>query len=120
MKDDRIYLTHIAEGLKTILMYVEHVDYVAFMKDRKTQDACIRQFEVIGEATKRLSSDFRQRFPQVQWKYLAKMRDKLIHDYIDVDLEIVWQTISVDVVPTLIKIEFINTTIESGLSDQID
>jgi uncharacterized protein with HEPN domain len=48
------------------------------------------------------------------------MRDKLIHDYIDVDLEIVWQTISVDVVPTLIEIEFINTTIESGLSDQID
>ena len=120
MKDDKIYLTHIPDGLRTILLYVDDVDHGTFINDRKTQDACIRQFEVIGEATKRLSAEFRQQFPQVQWKYLAKMRDKLIHDYIDVDLEIVWQTISVDVVPTLIEIEFINTQIESGSLDSID
>jgi uncharacterized protein with HEPN domain len=61
------------------------------------QDAVIRQFEIIGEATKRLSVDFRARYPEVPWKDMAGMRDKLIHDYLNVDLRVVWDTVAKDV-----------------------
>ena len=107
MKDDRVYLLHIIGGLQKILDYTDGIEIGLFLTDQKTQDACIRQFEVIGEATKRLSDTFRGQFVQVKWKRLAQMRDKLIHDYIDVDLEIVWQTITNDVTPTLIEVESI-------------
>ena len=78
-----------------------------FLKDTRTQDACIRQFEIVGEATKRLSQTNRNRFTQIPWRSLAGMRDKLIHDYIQVDLAVVWATISNDVTPLLIELEAI-------------
>lgn len=59
-----------------------------------TQDAVVRQLEIIGEATKRISIDLRNKNPQVPWSDMAGMRDVLIHNYIDVDLDIVWKTAS--------------------------
>jgi uncharacterized protein with HEPN domain len=58
------------------------------------QDADVRQLEIIGEVTKRISKDLRNKNPQVPWSDMAGMRDILIHDYIDVDIEIVWKTAS--------------------------
>lgn len=111
MKDDKVYLEHIMDSLRKILDYAQELSLDAFLKDTKTQDACIRQLEVIGEATKRLSMSTRQRFVQVPWKDMAGMRDKLIHDYIQVDLMIVWVTISEEATPLLIKIEQIYSTL---------
>ncbi len=66
------------------------------------QDAAIRQLEIVGEATKRISRDFKEKIPYLPWKDMAGMRDKLIHDYIDVDVWIVYHTAMQDV-PQLLE-----------------
>lgn len=111
MNEDLVYLEHMLESLRKILAYTTGYDRFAFLADPKTQDACIRQFEVIGEATKRLSMGLRTQFPTVPWKDMAGMRDKLIHDYIDVDMDVVWQTASDDVPALLAEIETIYETL---------
>ncbi|MBD2756971.1 HepT-like ribonuclease domain-containing protein [Spirosoma validum] len=111
MKDDKVYLEHIIDSLKKILNYAEDLSLDAFLNYTKTQDACIRQLEVIGEATKQLSKPLRQRFMRAPWKDMAGMRDKLIHDYIQVDLLIVWITVSEEATPLLIDIEQVYNTL---------
>ena len=61
------------------------------------QDAVIRNFEVIGEATKKLSKSFIQAHPEFPWTDMAGMRDKLIHDYFDIDIDVIWKTIEADI-----------------------
>jgi len=82
-----------------------------FLTDSKTQDACVRQLEIAGEATKRLSMPLRDRFTNVPWKDMAEMRDRLIHQYIDVDLDIIWLTVTEEATPLLITIENILYTL---------
>jgi len=67
-------------------------DHQSFSQDNLTQDAVIRQLEIIGEATKRISGEFRSKNPQVPWSDMSGMRDVLIHDYLEVDIDIVWRT----------------------------
>ncbi|MDQ3846768.1 MAG: DUF86 domain-containing protein [Bacteroidota bacterium] len=74
-----------------------------FVSNKLVQDAVIRNFEIIGEASKNISVDFRTLYPHIPWKQMAGMRDKLIHHYITVDLDAVWTTIT-DELPDL-KIE---------------
>jgi uncharacterized protein with HEPN domain len=75
----------------------------AFSADDKTVYAVIRALEVVGEATKRIPQDVRDRFPDVPWRSMAGIRDKLIHDYITVNLEVVWKTVTEDV-PALLPL----------------
>ena len=71
-----------------------------FLNNRLVQDAVIRNFEIIGEATKNLDEDFRRSHPHVEWKKMAGMRDKLIHDYIGVDTWAVWGVVE-NILPEL-------------------
>lgn len=103
MKDDTIYLEHIENNLKRIIFYASGISREAFLENIQLQDACIRQIEIMGEATKRVSDSFKERHSEVPWKDMAAMRDKLIHDYIDVDLNIVYQTVAVDI-PLLLPV----------------
>ncbi|MGQ4914463.1 MAG: DUF86 domain-containing protein [Candidatus Asgardarchaeia archaeon] len=96
-KSDVIYLKHILDSINRIEQYTENVDYDSFMINTMVQDAVIRQLEIIGEATKRLSKDFRETHPLIPWKDIAGMRDKLIHDYLGVDIDAVWETIKKDI-----------------------
>ncbi|MCS6846893.1 MAG: DUF86 domain-containing protein [Anaerolineae bacterium] len=64
------------------------------MEDAKTQDAVIRNLEIIGEATKHLSKEFRERHPDIPWKSMAGARDRLIHHYFGVNLDIVWRIVT--------------------------
>jgi len=105
MKDDTIYLEHIENNLNRIVSYASGISQEAFLKNTQLQDACIRQIEIMGEATKRISDTFKEKPPEVPWKDMAGMRDKLIHDYLDVDLNIVYQTIVVDIPGLLPVIE---------------
>ena len=97
MKDDSIYLEHIEQNLKRIILYASGITEEEFLENIQLQDACIRQIEILGEATKKISDTFKESHPEVPWKDMAGMRDKLIHDYLDVDLNIVYQTVAVDI-----------------------
>ncbi|MBI5474509.1 MAG: DUF86 domain-containing protein [Ignavibacteriae bacterium] len=89
-KNDRIYLTHIVQSVAAIREFTENMNLDQFLADLKTQDAVMRRLEIIGEATKRVSEAFRQQHSEVPWKKMAGMRDKLIHDYMGIDLTTVW------------------------------
>jgi len=97
MKDDLIYIERILNSIERIQSYISKVDQTTFSDDFITQDAVVRQLEIIGEATKRVSQDFRTKHPDIPWADMAGMRDVLIHDYIDVDFNIVWNTASEDI-----------------------
>lgn len=81
MKDDRVYLEHIANSFRKLLEYAEGMTLEEFLADSKTQDACVRQLEIAGEATKRVSMPLQERFADIPWKDMAGMRDRLIHQY---------------------------------------
>ena len=94
MKDDLFYIENILQSITRIQLYISSKDYETFIEDFIVQDAVVRQLEIIGEATKRITKDFRNNNPEIPWADMAGMRDILIHDYIDVDLDIVWKTAS--------------------------
>ncbi len=104
MKDET-YLAHIVDAIDTIHEYVGDMSRNEFLDDEKTQDAVIRQFEIIGEAAKQLSEEVYEEMDTVPWQDVAKMRDRLIHGYFDVDDEIVWETIQKDLPGLLDEIE---------------
>lgn len=113
MNDDLTYLDHIANSFRKLLEYAEQMTLEEFLSDSKTQDACVRQLEIAGEATKRLSTRVRERFTDIPWKDIAGMRDRLIHQYIDVDLMVVWLVITDNATPLLISLESIIETLEN-------
>lgn len=92
MKDDRVYLLHIRDAINRILSYTAE-GKEAFFTDTRTQDAVIRNLEVIGEATKNLSVTVKESSPGVPWKTIAGMRDKMIHEYFGVNLQVVWEVV---------------------------
>ena len=94
-KDPRIYLAQILERIDRINGYTAEGKQ-AFFDDPRTQDAVIRNFEVIGEAAKRVPEDFRQNHPSVPWRELAGFRDILIHQYEGVSIPAVWRIIEKD------------------------
>lgn len=89
MKRDEVYLQHILDAIDRIIAYTED-GKAAFLKNSMMQDAVIRNLEVIGEATKALSRETRRQHRNIPWDDMAGMRDILIHHYMGVDLEIVW------------------------------
>ena len=95
MKDDRVYLEHIRDALDDIAKYTS-VGREAFFTDRMRQDATLRKLQVIGEAVKNVSEDIKSRQPQIPWKQIAGLRDKVVHDYFGVNLAIVWVVIDRD------------------------
>ena len=96
MKDDRVYLAHILDAVERIQKYTSE-GKAAFDRDEKTQDAVVRNLEIIGEATKNISDELRSKQPDIPWRRLAGMRDKLIHEYFGVNLTIVWQVVDQEI-----------------------
>jgi uncharacterized protein with HEPN domain len=103
MKDDRVYLQQILDCTRNIREFVAGMDNAAFLKDRKTQSAVILQLALIGELAKRVSAPVKSVIA-VPWKEIAGFRDRAIHDYFQVDLQIAWDTIAIDLEPLSVAI----------------
>lgn len=93
------YLRHIVEAIYLIETYVDDMDELGFLKDKKTQDAVIRNFEIIGEASNNIRKhypEFVDNYQDIPWAVAYEMRNALAHGYYKVDLQIVWNTIHDD------------------------
>ena len=106
MKDDLVYLRHIRDAIDRILDYT-HEGKAAFFDDPKTQDAVIRNLQVIGEATKRVSDSFKDAHRSVPWRQMAGTRDRVIHDYMGVSLKLVWDIIEAELPEVRLEIDSI-------------
>jgi uncharacterized protein with HEPN domain len=91
-RDEQLYLQNILDAIEAVATYLQGVDRERFDKNKLVQDGVIRQITIIGEATKLLSNELRDKYSQVPWRQIARMRDTLIHRYFGVDLEQVWLT----------------------------
>ena len=101
MNDDTAHLLDILSSARLANGYVEDVAREDFMLDTKLQDSVIRRLEIVGEAAGRLSQRFRQQTPGIPWAEIRGMRNRMIHRYDDVDMDIVWETVTRDI-PRLI------------------
>lgn len=95
-KDPRIFLKHIVESIEAIEGHLVEITKEEFGKNLTIQDAAIRRIEIIGEAVKNLPTEFKRNHPEIKWREIAGMRDKLIHEYFGISLNIVWTTVKRD------------------------
>ena len=101
----RDYILDILTSIQEIEEFVEGMNFEDFVEDRKTVNAVIRSLEVMGEAVKKIPSEIREKYQEIPWKYIAGIRDKLIHEYHGVDLEIVWEVVEKEIPPLKPKFE---------------
>ena len=86
-----LLLKDMLEAAQKILCYTNTMSFEDFSLDDKTKDAVIRNFEVIGEAAKRVPDDFKRRHPEIEWQRIRGFRNRIIHEYFGIDFEMVWQ-----------------------------
>ncbi|MBO3840420.1 MAG: DUF86 domain-containing protein [Candidatus Brockarchaeota archaeon] len=94
------YVEDIIEAMNDAMGFVEGISYDEFVSDKKTIYAVLRAVEIIGEAVKKIPDYVRKSYPDIPWREMSGMRDKLIHEYFGVDLQRVWRTVREDI-PTL-------------------
>ena len=105
MSDDRAHLLDIHHAAGLIVQFVAELSVNDFLESDLVRSGVILQFLILGEATKRLSADFKARHPHLPWQAMAGMRDRLIHGYDSVNLEVVWTTATCDVPQLIEKLE---------------
>ena len=94
-------ISDIIEAIQQILEYVEGMTFDQFAEDRKTIDAVVRNFIVIGEAASHLPDDFIEQYPELPWREMRDMRNLVVHEYFGVDNLIIWDTVKVNLPPVL-------------------
>jgi uncharacterized protein with HEPN domain len=107
MRDSKLYLKDILAAMDAIERFVEGAEFENFKNDDMKSSAVIRKFEIIGEATKNIPEEIKQKYPAIPWKDMSGMRDRLIHFYFGIKYELVWETIKKEipkVKPSLMKI----------------
>lgn len=107
MKKDLMYLKDIIQAIESIKNFTRNMSFEEFKTDDKTSSATIQKFTVIGEATKKVSKEIRNKYSDIPWKKMAGMRDKLTHAYSQIDYELVWTTIKESIPKVKKSIEMI-------------
>lgn len=95
-KDPQILITHILNSIESLEKYSNGLRKDEFLKNEEKQDAIIRKIEIIGEAVSNLEHKFKEDYPDIPWQDIADMRNKLIHEYFSVDLELIWEVLQKD------------------------
>jgi len=95
-KDDTVYLRHILDAIDLIEEYTNEMSENEFLSNLMARDAVVRQIEIIGEAARNISDEFRDSYPKVPWRKMIGIRNKIIHEYFNVDFSIVWDTVQDD------------------------
>jgi uncharacterized protein with HEPN domain len=98
-RDDSVYLRHIVDAILQIEQYLLGMSIDVYTDNRMLQDAVVRQLEIVGEASGNLSKEFCNQHPEVPWGQIVAMRNRIAHDYINVDMEIVWDVVQQDLPP---------------------
>ncbi|TAN62411.1 DUF86 domain-containing protein [bacterium] len=111
-RDYRDYVRDIIDSLNDIEAFVDNASYSDFLKDKKTINAVVRSIEIMGEAVKKLPLALKNKYHSIPWKKIAGMRDKLIHEYFGVDLEILWTAAKRDV--PLLREKMLELSKEAG------
>ena len=109
-REYRDYVQDILDSIADIDTFIGEMDIESFEKDRKTLNAVVRSIEVIGEAAKNIPVRLRNKYPDIPWKKMAGMRDKLIHEYFGIDNEILWMVAREEIPP-------LKSLLEKVLSD---
>lgn len=104
-KNDIIYLRHMLDATREASSFVRNKNRSSLNKDRKLVLALIKSIEIIGEAATRISNEYRAVTPQIPWRNLIGMRNRLIHAYFDINLDILWETVIDDLPPLITEIE---------------
>jgi uncharacterized protein with HEPN domain len=99
---DPVLIDHLIEAIELVLQYTRSMSEADFLNERMVQDAVIRNFTVMGEAVKKLGPSIRESYPHIEWKKIAGMRDKLVHDYMGIDKAAVWLTVH-RILPSLLN-----------------
>jgi uncharacterized protein with HEPN domain len=95
--NELVFIEHIRDAVNNILEFTEGCAEEDFKNDKKTFSAVVRMLEIIGEATSKLTQEFKDQYPDIPWQDMKDMRNKLIHEYFTVDAEIVWELLQEDI-----------------------
>ncbi|OHB98027.1 MAG: hypothetical protein A2W74_01350 [Planctomycetes bacterium RIFCSPLOWO2_12_38_17] len=92
-RDYKLFIKDVADAINDIEVFIGEMRYEEFLIDKKTQKAVVWQIHIVGEATKNIPESMREKYKEVPWKYMARIRDKIAHFYFGIDYEIVWNVI---------------------------
>ena len=104
-RDPLVFVEDILESMDKIESYVQGMDFSDFAMNDMVIDAVLRNLEIIGEASRNIPDDIRERYSEIPWKEMMGLRNIVIHGYFSVDLDIIWEIITEDIPPTRTKIE---------------
>lgn len=96
MKNNRLYIEQMLEAIDLVERYSKGLDFEKFSSDVEKQDAIVRRLQIIGEVSNRVSPEIKEQLPEVPWKKMLGMRNIIVHDYMYVDLEKVWNVVEKD------------------------
>jgi len=102
-RSQQLYFGDIIEAISKILTYTTGKGFKSFSSDGMTIDAVVRNFEILGEAAKHISPALKDKYPDIPWQEMTAMRNKVIHEYFGVDVEIIWETVN-NILPELLKV----------------
>jgi uncharacterized protein with HEPN domain len=103
-KNEAVYLLHILDAINQIETYTAGLSYLQFYQDRLIQDGVIRQLEIVGEACRSLSEEFRTQYPDLPWSQIIGLRNRLVHAYFDINLGIIWDIVHADIPPLKVEV----------------
>lgn len=96
-RDYKLFLKDIIDAMDAIERFIEGMELDDLIKDDKTSSAVMRKFEILGEAARNIPDWMREKYPQIPWKRMAGMRDRLIHGYFGIDYKLVWDAIKIEI-----------------------